>query len=88
MQATALFSENQSGSHPSHSRRPPSSKTGGRALFHERKALAYGEQTNIPHHMVKPYDDEVPDYSESLREAAQLRSKLNEDGSGGQSAPE
>ncbi|OIR59623.1 kinase [Bacillus sp. FMQ74] len=51
-------------------------------FFHERKALAYGEQTNIPHHMVKPYDGEVPDYTESLREAtAQLRAKLNEDGS-------
>ncbi len=30
---------------------------------------------------MKPYDGEVPDYTESLREAAQLRAKLNEDGS-------
>ncbi|WP_339191413.1 kinase-associated lipoprotein B [Bacillus sp. FSL K6-1003] len=51
-------------------------------LFHERRALAFGEQTNIPHHMVKPYDSEVPDYNESLREAvAQLRAKLAGDDS-------
>lgn len=82
MQAAALFSESESGSYPSRSRRPSSSKTGGCAIFHERKALAHGEQTNIPHHMVKPYDGEVPDYTESLREAtAQLRAKLDEDGS-------
>ncbi|UOY90955.1 kinase-associated lipoprotein B [Ectobacillus sp. JY-23] len=36
-------------------------------LFHERRALAYREQTNIPLHMVKPYEGEVPDYKESLR---------------------
>ncbi|UOY90514.1 kinase-associated lipoprotein B [Bacillus glycinifermentans] len=38
-------------------------------FFHERKALAYREQTNIPHHMVKPFDGPVPDYEESLRDA-------------------
>ncbi|PKR83858.1 kinase-associated lipoprotein B [Heyndrickxia camelliae] len=39
------------------------------AFFHERKALAYREQTNIPLKMVKPFDGEVPDYTESLRDA-------------------
>ncbi|MGV3466988.1 MAG: kinase-associated lipoprotein B [Heyndrickxia sp.] len=39
------------------------------AFFHERKALAYREQTNIPLKMVKPFDGEVPDYAESLQDA-------------------
>ncbi len=39
------------------------------AFFHERKALAYREQTNIPLKMVKPFDGDVPDYTESLRDA-------------------
>ncbi|MBS4173927.1 kinase-associated lipoprotein B [Bacillus sp. FJAT-49736] len=39
------------------------------AFFHERKALAYREQTNIPLKMVKPYEGDVPDYSESLQDA-------------------
>jgi kinase-associated protein B len=36
-------------------------------FFHERKALAYREQTNIPANMVKPHTGEIPDYTESLR---------------------
>ncbi len=39
------------------------------AIFHERKALAYREQANIPKQMVKVFSEEVPDYSQSLREA-------------------
>ncbi|MGG5252812.1 kinase-associated lipoprotein B [Neobacillus sp. SM06] len=39
------------------------------AIFHERKALAFREQANIPKQMVKAFSDEVPDYSHSLREA-------------------
>lgn len=35
-------------------------------IFHERRALAYREQTNIPKQMVKPYNEEVPDYPASL----------------------
>lgn len=46
-------------------------------FFHERKALAYREQTNIPHHMVKPFDGPVPDYEESLRDA--LKRELLQD---------
>ncbi|MCR2823146.1 kinase-associated lipoprotein B [Lederbergia panacisoli] len=40
-------------------------------FFHERKALAFREQANIPLKMVKPYDDEVLDYKESLISAVQ-----------------
>lgn len=39
------------------------------AFFHERKALAYREQSNIPLKMVKPFDGNVPSYNESLKEA-------------------
>lgn len=38
-------------------------------FFHERRALAFREQANMPKKMVKPYEGEVPDYIESLREA-------------------
>jgi kinase-associated protein B len=38
-------------------------------FFHERKALAFREQTNIPLKMVKPYEGEVPEYKFSLKEA-------------------
>ena len=38
-------------------------------IFHERKALSYREQANIPKQMVKPFKEEVPDYLESLRQA-------------------
>ncbi len=37
------------------------------AFFHERKALAYREQTNIPIKMVKPFEGDIPDYQESLK---------------------
>ncbi|HHY71746.1 MAG TPA: kinase [Bacillus bacterium] len=36
-------------------------------FFHERRALALNEQTNIPKTQVKPYTELVPDYFESLR---------------------
>lgn len=38
-------------------------------LFHERRALAFREQANIPKKMVKPFDGVIPDYQESLKEA-------------------
>jgi len=38
-------------------------------FFHERKALAYLEQTNIPIKTVKPFDGEIPDYKASLQAA-------------------
>ncbi|MBS4220873.1 kinase-associated lipoprotein B [Bacillus sp. FJAT-49711] len=40
-------------------------------FFHERKALAFREQANIPLKMVRPYEDEVLDYKESLISAVQ-----------------
>lgn len=38
-------------------------------FFHERRALAFNEQTNIPKQMVKPFADPIPDYKESLKQA-------------------
>ncbi|MGM7722593.1 kinase-associated lipoprotein B [Metabacillus sp. Hm71] len=46
-------------------------------LFHERRALAYNEQTNIPKQMVKPYDGSIPEYEDSLKQAVvALKSEL------------
>jgi kinase-associated protein B len=51
-------------------------------FFHERRALAFREQTNIPQTMVKSYDGEVVDYKESLRIALEKQAEsLREDGS-------
>jgi kinase-associated protein B len=36
-------------------------------FFHERRALAFNEQTNIPKGMVKKYEGPVPDYHSSLK---------------------
>ncbi|WP_462411132.1 kinase-associated lipoprotein KapB [Neobacillus sp. Marseille-QA0830] len=38
-------------------------------FFHERRALSYREQANIPKQMVKPFDGDVPDYKQSLQNA-------------------
>lgn len=38
-------------------------------IFHERRSLAFREQANIPKQMVKPFDEEVPDYGQSLHDA-------------------
>lgn len=40
-------------------------------IFHERRALSFREQANIPKQMVKPFVDEIPDYSESLKAAVE-----------------
>ncbi|MBT2758248.1 kinase-associated lipoprotein B [Mesobacillus foraminis] len=51
-------------------------------FFHERRALAYREQANIPKQMVKHYEGEIPDYQVSLREAiAKIREQLKADSS-------
>jgi kinase-associated protein B len=51
-------------------------------LFHERRALAYREQANIPYKMVKPYTEDIPEYKESLKTAIQkLRDQLADDDS-------
>lgn len=48
-------------------------------MFHERKALSFREQANVPKQMVKPFEGEVPDYQESLKEAvAKLKKELVE----------
>ena len=44
-------------------------------IFHERKALSYREQANIPKKMVKPFESEVPDYTDSLKEAVDKMKK-------------
>jgi len=51
-------------------------------FFHERKALAYREQTNVRKNMTKPYEGEIPDYHESLKAAFQkMKSELLEENS-------
>ncbi|KJL05334.1 MULTISPECIES: kinase-associated lipoprotein B [Priestia] len=42
-------------------------------FFHERKALAFREQANIPQKMVHLYEDSVPDYKLSLKKALELK---------------
>lgn len=44
-------------------------------FFHERRALAFREQTNIPEQMVKKYEGEIPDYTDSLKLA--LETQMN-----------
>jgi kinase-associated protein B len=39
----------------------------GFGFFHERKALAFREQANIPKKMVKPFEETIPDYQDSLK---------------------
>lgn len=51
-------------------------------FFHERRALAFREQANMPKKMVKPYEGEIPDYKESLKEAVEkIKGELQEDAS-------
>ena len=51
-------------------------------LFHERRALAEREQTNIPKAMVRKYTGDIPDYLDSLREAlSSLRGELENENS-------
>ncbi|MEH7502141.1 kinase-associated lipoprotein B [Neobacillus drentensis] len=48
-------------------------------IFHERKALSFREQANIPFKMVKPFENEVPDYMESLKDAiGKMKNELTE----------
>jgi kinase-associated protein B len=52
------------------------------ALFHERKALSQFEKTNIPLTHIKPYNDNIPDYHQSLRQTlSEQKQSLKEDGS-------
>lgn len=46
-------------------------------FFHERKALAFREQANIPLNMVHPFEGEIPHYPDSLQDAVRkLAEKL------------
>jgi kinase-associated protein B len=48
-------------------------------IFHERRALAFREQANIPKQMVKRFEAEVPDYQVSLKEAVEkMKRELTE----------
>lgn len=40
-------------------------------FFHERKAHAFREQIQVPSNMVRPYQDEIPHYKDSLQDAVQ-----------------
>ncbi|CAG9609704.1 kinase-associated lipoprotein B [Pseudoneobacillus rhizosphaerae] len=52
----------------------------GFGFFHERKALAFREQANVPKQMVKPYLETVPSYEDSLKASIQrLRDELTND---------
>ena len=49
-------------------------------FFHERKALAYLEQTNVPANMVKPFEGDIPPYKESLTKAlSDLKEELGKE---------
>lgn len=46
-------------------------------FFHERKALAFHEKANIKKAAIHPYDEKIPAYGDSLKNAvAELREKL------------
>lgn len=48
-------------------------------IFHERRALSFREQANIPKQMVKPFIEEVPDYHDSLKVAVdKMKMELTE----------
>lgn len=51
-------------------------------FFHERKALSYREQMNTPKPMVKPYEEEIPEYGTSLLQAvSKMKDELSKDNS-------
>jgi len=51
-------------------------------LFHTRRALAYREQTNVPKNMVKLYEEDIPNYMDSLKAAVMtLKEQLTSDDS-------
>lgn len=40
-------------------------------MFHQRRALAFQEQANIPNTHIQVFNGEIPDYRESLNQALQ-----------------
>ncbi|WP_442595862.1 kinase-associated lipoprotein B [Neobacillus sp. D3-1R] len=54
----------------------------GFGFFHERKALSFREQANIPKKMVKAFEEPIPTYEESLKVSIEkLRGELENDDS-------
>ncbi|KAB7706954.1 kinase [Bacillus aerolatus] len=50
-------------------------------FFHERKALAFREQANIPATTIQPYEGSILNYNDSLKEAVlTLKNRLEQDG--------
>lgn len=48
-------------------------------FFHQRKALSYQEKMNVAKSAVQPYDGEIPDYRQSLKESLdELKQKLDQ----------
>ncbi len=48
-------------------------------FFHERKALSHHEKMNVKKAAVHPYEGEIPEYKESLKQAIETyRNKLEE----------
>ncbi|GAB3803519.1 kinase-associated lipoprotein KapB [Virgibacillus kimchii] len=48
-------------------------------FFHERKALAHHEKMNVKKPAVHPYDEDIPEYGPSLKQAVETyREKLQE----------
>lgn len=45
-------------------------------FFHQRRALAFNEKRWVPLNSVQSYDEEVPDYNDSLKRA--LETKMDE----------
>lgn len=51
-------------------------------FFHERRALAFREQANIPKKMAKPYEGDMPNYLDSLKVAVEkIKAELKNDDS-------
>ncbi|MGG4265747.1 kinase-associated lipoprotein B [Peribacillus simplex] len=50
------------------------------SMFHQRRALAFREQTNVPKNMVRGFEEEIPEYKESLREAVEKMKRTLSEG--------
>lgn len=52
------------------------------SFFHERRALAFHEKTNVPKKLVHAYNEKIPNYTESLHHAVNnMKQELQEEGS-------
>ncbi|KGX86724.1 kinase-associated lipoprotein B [Pontibacillus litoralis] len=56
-------------------------------FFHQRKALSFSEKANVSKSVVKPFNGDIPDYQQSLKQAVdQLKNKLQKDNAFNQKA--